>query len=204
MASGGHPCLVVEDAAEVVAIGEDLGLERQEGTARIDEVDAGQPVLERDLLGAEVLPDGHRVVRPALDRGVVGDDHAGRPLDPPDAGDDAGPRRLVVVQPGRRQRTQLEERRARVEQPLDPFADGQLAPLAMTRDRALVAAGAAAGDGCLPVTKIGDERRKGVVVRPDLGRRGIEPAAQDGHRPMIGRHPRCRCADGPRARATLA
>jgi hypothetical protein len=27
------------------------------------------------------------------------------------------------------------------------------------------------------------------VVRPGLGRRGIEPAAQDGHRPMIGRHP---------------
>ena len=169
MASGGHPGLVVEDPAEVVAIGEDLGLERQEGPARIDEVDARQPVLERDLLGAEVLPDGHRVVRAALDRGVVGDDHAGRPLDPPDAGDDAGARGLIVVQPGRRQRAQLEERRARVQQPLDPFADGQLAALAMTLDRALVATGAAARDRRLAVTEVGHERRQRIVVRPDLG-----------------------------------
>src|SRR3546814_7103839 len=39
-----HVGLVEEDAAEMVTIGEDLGLMRQVGTARIDEVDARQPV----------------------------------------------------------------------------------------------------------------------------------------------------------------
>ncbi len=82
---GRHPRLVVEDPAEVIAVREDLGLERQERAARVDEVDARQPVLERDLLGPQVLLDRHRVVGAALDRGVVGDDHAGRPLDATDA-----------------------------------------------------------------------------------------------------------------------
>jgi hypothetical protein len=35
---------------EVLPVGEHLVLARQEGTARVDEVDAGQPVLQRDLL----------------------------------------------------------------------------------------------------------------------------------------------------------
>ena len=109
MPGGGHPGLVVEDPAEVVAIGEDLRLERQEGAARVDEVDARQPVLEGDLLGPEVLLDRHRVVGAALDRGVVGDDDAGRPLDPADPGDDPGAGRVVVVEAGGGQRAQLEE-----------------------------------------------------------------------------------------------
>ena len=142
-----HPGLVVEDPAEVVAVGEDVGLERQEGAAAVDEVDARQPVLERDLLGAEVLLDRHRVVGAALDRGVVGDDDAGRALDPADPGDDPGAGRVVVVQAGRGERAQLEEGRAGVEQAVDPLADRELAALAVAGDRAVVAAGAAAGDG---------------------------------------------------------
>ena len=93
-----HPGLVVEDPAEVVAVREDVRLERQERTAAVDEIDAWQPVLEGDLLGAEVLLDGHRVVRAALDRRVVGDDDTGRALDAADAGDDPGAGRIVVVQ----------------------------------------------------------------------------------------------------------
>ena len=107
---GGHPGLVVEDPAEVVAVREDVGLERQERAAAVDEVHARQPVLERDLLRPEVLLHGHRVVGAALDRGVVGDDHTGRALDPADAGDDPGARRVVVVEAGRGERAELEER----------------------------------------------------------------------------------------------
>ena len=44
-----HARLVEEDAPEVLAIGEDLGLHRQERAARIHQIDARQPVLERDL-----------------------------------------------------------------------------------------------------------------------------------------------------------
>ena len=75
-----HRRLVVEDAAEVLAVGEHVVLQRQERAAGVDEVDARQPVVQRDLLRAQVLLDRHRVVRAALDGGVVGDDHdaAGR------------------------------------------------------------------------------------------------------------------------------
>ena len=55
-----QPRLVVEDAPEVLAVREDLVLQRQEGAAGVDEVDAGQAVLERDLLRAQVLLDRHR------------------------------------------------------------------------------------------------------------------------------------------------
>ena len=178
---GRHPGLVVEDPAEVIAVGEDVGLERQERAAAVDEVDARQPVLERDLLGPEVLLDRHRVVGPALDRRVVADDDDARALDRPDPGDDAGARGLVVVQAVGGERAQLEERRAWVQQPVDPLPDGQLAPLAMPGDRAVVAAGAPAGDLRLALAEVRDERRHRVVVGADLGAGGIEPAPEDGH-----------------------
>ena len=76
MPSDGQRRLVVEDAAEVLAVGEHLGVLRQVGAAGVDEIDARQPVLARDLLRAQVLLDGHRVIRAALDGGVVADDHA--------------------------------------------------------------------------------------------------------------------------------
>ena len=88
-ARGRHARLVVEDAAEVVAVREHLVLQRQERAARVDEVDAGQAVLLGDLLRAQVLLHGQREVRAALDRGVVRHDHALLTLDDADAGDDA-------------------------------------------------------------------------------------------------------------------
>ena len=103
-ARGRHPGLVEEDAAEVLLVGEDLVLHRQEGAAGVDEVDAGQPVLLGDGLGAQVLLHRDRVVGAALHRGVVGDDHALAAGDLADAGDDAGARRVVVVHPVGRQR----------------------------------------------------------------------------------------------------
>ena len=81
MPFGRHPRLVEEDAAEVVAVGEDLVLQRQEGAAGVDEVDAREAVLLGDLLGAQVLLDRERVVGAALHGGVVGDDDALAALD---------------------------------------------------------------------------------------------------------------------------
>ena len=96
-ALGAHRRLVVEDAAEMLAVGEHLVLSGQERAAGVDEVDARQPVLQCDLLGAQVLLDRHRVVRAAFDGRVVGDDHAFAPGHPADAGDDPGAGALVVV-----------------------------------------------------------------------------------------------------------
>ena len=47
---------------------------------RIDQIDAGQPVLARDLLRAQMLLHRDRIVGAALDRGVVADDDAFAPL----------------------------------------------------------------------------------------------------------------------------
>ena len=44
--------LVIEDAPEVVAVREDFVLERKERASGIDQIDAGQSVLQRDLLRA--------------------------------------------------------------------------------------------------------------------------------------------------------
>ncbi len=185
-----QPGLVVEDPAEVVAIGEHVGLERQVGAAAVDQVDAGQPVLEGDLLGAQVLLDGDRVVGPALDRGVVGDDDAGRALDPADPGHDPGARRLVVVHPAGGQRAQLEERGARVEEAVDPLADRQLAPFPVALDRRVVPAGASARDPLLARPEVGDQGRHRLDVRARVRAGGVEPAAEDGHGRMIAVGPR--------------
>ncbi len=109
----GHRRLVEEDAAEVLAVGEDLVLHRQERAAGVDEVDARQPVVQRDLLRPQVLLDRHGVVGAALDGRVVGDDHAAAALDHADAGDDARAGRGAVVELLGGQRRELQERRAR-------------------------------------------------------------------------------------------
>ena len=84
-----HPGLVVENAAEVVAVGEDFILLGQVGATGIHQVDAGQAVGHGDFLGPQVLFHGQREVGAAFDGGVVGDNHALGAGDAADAGDDA-------------------------------------------------------------------------------------------------------------------
>ena len=96
-AERGQRRLVVEDAAEVLAVGKHLGLVRQVGAAGVDQIDARQPVLARDLLGAQMLLHRHRIIGAALDGGVVAHDHALAALDAADAGDQAGAVDGVVV-----------------------------------------------------------------------------------------------------------
>ena len=169
-----------------------VSLKRQECAAAVDEVDASQPILERDLLRAKVLLDGERVVRAALDRRVVGDDHARRPLDLSDTRDDAGTGGLVVVQPVGGKRTQLEERAPRIEQALDPLSYRQLAPLSMSGDRPFVAASAATRNFCLASPKVRHEILRGRPIRHGLGSRRIDPASEDAHDPMMIRGANCR------------
>jgi hypothetical protein len=63
-----------------------------------------------------------------------------RPADAPDAGDHARARHLAVIQVARRQLSDLEQRRARIEQPLHPLARQQLAAADMPLPRLLVSA----------------------------------------------------------------
>ena len=139
-APGREVGLVEEDPAEVLPVGEHVVLHRQERAAGVDEVDARQPVLGGDCLRAQVLLHRDRVVGAALDRRVVGDDHGLPAADPADAGDDAGAGHGVAVHPGRGERAQLEERAARVEQPVHPVAHQQLAAPGVLLARRLRAA----------------------------------------------------------------
>ena len=63
----------------------------------MDQIDAPQQVLARDLLGAQMLLHRHRIIRAAFDGQVVAHDHALAARHPPDAGDNAGAGNLVVV-----------------------------------------------------------------------------------------------------------
>ena len=156
MPRGRHPRLVEEDAAEVIAVGEDLGLQRQERAAGVHQVDARQAVLERDLLRAQVLLDGDRVVGAALHRGVVGHDQHFATRDPADAGDQSRAGSLVVVHVPGGQRRELEKGRARVEQPVDAFPDRQLALFAVALEVAFSAAALCARRQLR--SKLGNER----------------------------------------------
>jgi len=80
-----------------------------------------------------VLLDGDRIVRAALDRRVVSDDHALEPVHAADAGDDAAGRDPVVVEFMARKLADLEERRTRVDQPVDAVAHQHLAATLMLR-----------------------------------------------------------------------
>ena len=110
-----HPGLVVEDAPEVFAVGEDLVLQRQERATRVDEVDAGQMILLRYLLRPQVLLDRHRIVGAALHGRVVGDHHHLAPRDTSDPRDNPCGGNPSVVHSEGRQRRELKERSARVQ-----------------------------------------------------------------------------------------
>ncbi len=133
-------CLVVEDPAEMLAVGEHLVLRRQERAARIDEVEAGQPVVSGDLLGAQMLLDGHREIGAALDRRVVGDDDAFAAADPPDPGDDPGRRHRAIIHAIGGEGREFEKGRPRIEQQPHPLARQQFAAPLMPFARRFVAA----------------------------------------------------------------
>ncbi len=101
---------------------------------RIDQIDAGQPVLARDLLRAQMLLHRDRIIGAAFDRRVVGDDHAFAALDAADAGDDAGAVDVAVIHAEGGERRQLQERRAGIEQVLTRSRGSSL-PRATWRSR---------------------------------------------------------------------
>ena len=162
--SRGELRLVVKDSAEVLTVREDLVLERQEGTSGVDEIEARQAVLERDLLGPKVLLDRHREVGAALDRGVVGDQHALNALDHRDPGHDARSRRVAVVEAVRGERRKLEECTPRVDQALDAFADGKLSALAVAGDARVVARRPPVSDGASACPQLVDQPSHGLRV----------------------------------------
>ncbi len=167
-ARGRHVGLVVEDAAEMVAVREHLVLARQVRAAGIHQVDARQPVLERNLLRAQVLLHREREIGAALHRGVVGDHHAAPAADVADPGDEAGGGHRLAVRLPRRERRELEERRAGVEQRGDALARQQLAAALVLLAR-----------GCVPARASLCQPRVQLLHLDERGlRRGLEFCAR--------------------------
>ncbi len=169
----GHLGLVEEDPAEVLLVREDLVLLGQEGPARVHEVDAGQPVLEGDFLGPEVLLHRHRVVGAALDRGVVGNDQHLAAVDQADPGDHARAGRIVVVHAVGGQRRDLQERAAVIEQLVDAFAREEFAAGHMAFPGLFRPAQGCRGEAFL---QLAGQPQLGLAVRGEGGARGVHLA----------------------------
>ena len=111
-ARGRDDGVVAEDAAEVVLVGEDLVLQRQEdaGANRRGRRAAGGSRMAMRWARSTFL-HGHREERAGLHRGVVGDDHAAAGRRRADAGDDAGrgDARPLGIHPVRRPEAEFEK-----------------------------------------------------------------------------------------------
>ena len=109
---------------------------RQIGAAAIDQIQAGQPVLARDLLRAHVLL--HRLMeeQPPLTVASLAMIMHGVPCTTPIPVTIPAAGTSLPYIPQRRQRRQLEERRRRIDQPVDAVAHQQLAALEVALARA--------------------------------------------------------------------
>ncbi len=71
----GHDCVIAKHASEIVGVGEDIFLQRQEHAGRIDQINRRNVILDRNVLRADDLLRRHGKERPGFDRGVIHDQH---------------------------------------------------------------------------------------------------------------------------------
>jgi hypothetical protein len=135
---------------------------------------------------AQVLLDGHRVVRAAFHRGVVRDHDDLAPVDAGDARYDTGARGGAVVHLLRRERAELQEGAAGVAQAIDALPWEQLSALDMPRPSALPTPQRGLG---LARAQVGHEGGVGLFVRGELRR----------PRPRMRREDRAHAAASPSA-----
>ena len=169
-----HIGLIVENPPKMVAIREHLVLVRQIRPAGIDQINAGQIVLLRNLLRAHMLLHRQRKIRAAFDGGVVADDDAFAPRHPANPGDHARRRNILAIHAIGGEGGEFQEGRAGVEQIGDAVTRQQLAARGVAIARDLVAAkgdalrlGAQIGDDLLHHLGIGRSRRVARVVMRD-------------------------------------
>ena len=162
-AHGGHARVVAEDAAEVVLVGEDVLLQREEDAGGVDEVEGGQMVFHRDVLRAENLLGGHGEEGAGLHGGVVGDDHRETAGDAAEATDDAGGgcSAPFFVHAKCGERTQLKEFGSWIEEERDALARCE-APLGVLRVDGFCAAALANGGFLLPERREEREHSGGI------------------------------------------
>ena len=162
----------------MIAVGEHLVLSRQEGAAAFDQVDAGQCVVRRDLLGPQMLLHGERIIGSAFDRGIIGHDHALAGRYPPDPGNEPRARQFLAIHTLSGQCRQLQERRPRIQQCGDALARQQLAALDVLIARGRAAAG---GIAAQRAAQILDQPLHGGAVVGEVLRAGVELRGYFGH-----------------------
>ena len=139
-APGAHLRLIVEDAPKMIAIRKHLVLVGQVRAAGIHQIHAGQVAFRRNLLGAQMLFHGHRIIGAALHRGIVADDHHVAPMHTPHARNHTRRRRGPVIKPMRRHRTDFQEGRTRIQQVRHTSTRQHFPPAFMPRPRRLAPA----------------------------------------------------------------
>src|SRR5262249_49374735 len=122
-----------------------FGLVRQIGSPAIDQINAWQTIFARDLLGAQMLFNGHWKIRAALDGGIVADDNAFTSLNPAYSGDQARTVDCIIIHAIGGERRKLQEWRTWINQVHDAIARQQLATTHMALARALGSAQARFG-----------------------------------------------------------
>jgi hypothetical protein len=170
-ARGRQRRLIVENAAEMLAIGKDVGPLRQVGTAGIDEIDARQPVLARNFLCTQMLLYRQRIVGAPFDRGVIADNYAFAPEYPADAGNDAGGANGVLVHAVGGKRRQFKKRRTVIDQRHHALARQELSPRKVTFPRARRST---LGGCSAALLKLSDKRAHGHFVGGELRRCGVD------------------------------
>ncbi len=124
----------------MIAVRKHLVLVGQIGAAAVHQIDAGQPVLQRDLLRAQVFFHRDRIVGAAFHRCVVGNDDALAPGYAADARYDPGGRDLAAVHAVRGELTDFQERRGRIDQRPDTVSRQQFSARQMPLTRRLATA----------------------------------------------------------------
>ena len=97
------------------------------GAAGIHKIDAWQMICLGNFLCTQMLFHGEWVICPALDRGIIGDDHHVTVLDPAYTGDNTGTRCCTVVHGMSSRRAYFEKRRTGIQQPGNALARQDLA-----------------------------------------------------------------------------
>ncbi len=122
-----HIGLIVEDTAEMIAVGKHFVLIGQVRAAGIHEVNTGQAVLGGNLLRAQMFLHRQRIIGAALHGRIIGDDYTFSARDPADAGDNAGGRNRFVINLVSCKLREFEEWTAGIEKCLDAVTYQQFA-----------------------------------------------------------------------------
>src|SRR5579885_3210323 len=101
---------------------EHLALAREVRAAAIDEINARKIILPRNLLRAQMLLDGERIISAAFHGRVIGNDDAFLAADPSNTADQSGRREIILINLITRKLRELQKGCTRIEQRGDALA----------------------------------------------------------------------------------